>query len=130
MDHWLIVLLVIAGVVALIFLLGTLSGSIVIWAANGFYKKQEKEIRKEILSGLPMTNCGQCGEKSCAFYAKLWAASRKNPGKCPFMTEEGAEKVGTRIEEQDAFVQERISTRAKDDGYLTRRLHRNDPPDE
>ncbi len=130
MEHWLIVLLVIIGVVAAIFLLAWLTSSIVLWAANRFLKKQEKERKKRIIGLLPGTDCAECGFASCRLYAKEWAVKKEDPGKCPFMTEEGREQVLGLIKAQEEFLEQRISTRAKDDGFLKKHLYRDNPPEE
>ena len=122
MEHWLIVLLVILGVTAVIFILAFSSGGIVIWAANRFYRKQEKELEKAIIAELPKTNCGECGCVSWEVYAKKWAVERKDPCTCPHLKDEQREKAETLINEQDAFVQERIATRPKNDRIGKRRV--------
>ena len=91
MEHWLIVLLIIIGVVAVIFFLALSSGSIVIWAANRFYRKQEKELEKTIIAELPKSDCGECGCATCAEYAKKWASERKEPSHCPCLSEDRQE---------------------------------------
>ena len=113
MENWLIVLLVGIGILALILVLALSSGSIVVAAANRFYRKQEKAVSKAILEGLPKDDCGQCACKSCAAYSAEWAAAHENPGRCPFVTEELTEKIRALQAEQNAFVEERISTRPK-----------------
>ena len=113
MENWLIVLLVGIGILALILVLSLSSGSIVVAAANRFYKKQEKKVAQAVLEGLPKNDCGQCGCSSCSTYGREWASAHENPGRCPFVTEELTEKIRTLQAEQDAFVEERISTRPK-----------------
>ena len=122
MENWLVVLLVIIGLVAVIFLLAVFSGSIVVWAANRFYKKQEKELVNKALAELPHTDCGNCGCTSCAAYAALWGKDRKDPGKCPFLSEEKKESILSLIREQDEYVEQRLSTRPKNDRLGKRRL--------
>ncbi|MBQ6541183.1 MAG: hypothetical protein IJL73_01730 [Lachnospiraceae bacterium] len=121
MEHWLIVLLVIIGVVAVIFLLALSSGSIVIWAANRFFRKQANELEKAVTAELPKTDCGECGCTSCVEYAKKWAAERKEPAPCPHLSEEKREKVLAFQNEQDTYLESRLATRPKDDPLRKRR---------
>ena len=113
MENWLIVLLIIIGILAVILILALSTGSIVVAAANRFYRKQEKKIAQAVLEGLPKNDCGQCGCSSCSAYSEEWAADHQDPGRCPFVTEEFSEKIKALQAEQDAFVEERISTRPK-----------------
>ena len=113
MENWLIVLLIIIGILAVILILALSTGSIVVAAANRFYRKQEKKIAQAVLDGLPKNDCGQCGCSSCSAYSMEWAADHQDPGRCPFVTEELSEKIKALQTEQDAFVEERISTRPK-----------------
>ena len=113
MDNWLVVLLVGAGVIVLILVLAMSSGSIVVFAAQRFYRKQEKKVAQAILEGLPKDDCGQCGLKSCSEYCAEWASHKENPGRCPHVTPELTEKILALQARQDEFVNERISTRPK-----------------
>ena len=49
------------------------------------YKKFKQKSVMEILRLLPLTNCTDCGFKTCMAFAAMLSKQQTNPGRCPYM---------------------------------------------
>ncbi|MDD5111248.1 MAG: (Fe-S)-binding protein [Candidatus Altiarchaeota archaeon] len=59
----------------------------------------ERSITEEIFKKLPHKDCGKCGLKTCAEFAKALLKMKKNPTDCPHLNDEQMQSITLILDE-------------------------------
>jgi len=73
---------------------GLLFGLLLV-AADRFLRVEEDPLTEEVVSLLPGTNCGGCGEPGCLSFARTLIDQKNNPVGCVVLNPEGVEALST-----------------------------------
>lgn len=93
---------------ALMGTLGALLAAVLAVADKKFYVYEDPRI-EEVLSMLPMANCGACGCAGCHAFAEKAVGGEIAPGKCTVNTPEGVQKIAVFLKVDAGAEEKRVA---------------------
>lgn len=94
MNPWIYILLFAAAIFAGVLLLSLLFGVFITAVGGKFAEKTLDKYEKKTEALLPGTDCGDCGQESCAMCAAMILRKEVSDDICPHVSEEETAKFG------------------------------------